>query len=159
MDIVFTSHALEPNGGKERIMLEELRRVARRYVVLLEPAYDLAGAKARQRMEEHGYCRRIRATCDELGYHVVRHELFAVEGNPLNPAALTIIAKAEPGPRPDYILACPRCRSRLERRGDWFYSPESLAAYPVLGGFPCLRVENGIVASRFDELDLPAEEG
>ena len=39
VDIVYTSHSLEPNGGKEKQALEELYRVASKYIVLLEPSY------------------------------------------------------------------------------------------------------------------------
>jgi hypothetical protein len=32
------------------------------------------------------------------------------------------------------------------------FSPEALVAYPVLDGIPCLRQENGIFASKFQEV-------
>jgi hypothetical protein len=47
VDLVYTSHALEPNGGRESEAIQELLRVATRWVVLLEPAYDLASLAAR----------------------------------------------------------------------------------------------------------------
>ena len=33
-DVVFTNHALEPNGGNEEIILKELLRIANKYVIL-----------------------------------------------------------------------------------------------------------------------------
>lgn len=42
IDIVYTSHSIEPNGGREEEALEELYRVANKYLILLEPDYELA---------------------------------------------------------------------------------------------------------------------
>ncbi|MGH8865928.1 MAG: class I SAM-dependent methyltransferase, partial [Burkholderiales bacterium] len=67
VDLVYTSHSIEPNGGRERQAVMELARVARRWLVLLEPAYDLAGDDARQRMESHGYVRNLAETIHSLG--------------------------------------------------------------------------------------------
>jgi ubiquinone/menaquinone biosynthesis C-methylase UbiE len=40
MDVIYTTHALEPNRGNESEILKEIFRVARRKVVLFEPAYE-----------------------------------------------------------------------------------------------------------------------
>lgn len=152
VDVVYTSHSIEPNGGNEAPILKELFRVARRYVVLLEPCYELAPPAARARMEAHGYCRNLRGTAEALGYRVLRHELFLPTASPLNPTALTVIEKGSTAPVPAQVLACPRFRTPLLEVPGALYSPEALVAYPVLDGIPCLRVENGILASHLQEL-------
>lgn len=151
VDVVYTSHTVEPNGGRERPILQELYRVARRYLVLLEPGYELAGAEARARMESHGYCRRLRETCVELGYRVIEHRLFPHSANPLNPTALTIVEKGAEA-RSGHVLACPRFKTPLVELGGALFSPEALCVYPVIAGIPCLRSENAIVASKFEEI-------
>jgi SAM-dependent methyltransferase len=151
VDVVYTSHSIEPNGGRERPILEELYRVARRYLILLEPGYELAGAEARARMESHGYCRRLRDTCEELGYRVLEHRLFPFSANPLNPTALTIVEKGA-DERVGHVLACPRLKTPLLELGGALFSPEALCVYPVIAGIPCLRTENAIVASKFEEI-------
>jgi len=60
IDIVYTSHALEPNGGKEREALRELARVSRKAVVLIEPIYELANEQAKKRMDEHKYVKNLK---------------------------------------------------------------------------------------------------
>jgi SAM-dependent methyltransferase len=40
VDVVYTSHSIEPNRGKEHEALHELLRIARRAVVLVEPIYE-----------------------------------------------------------------------------------------------------------------------
>jgi ubiquinone/menaquinone biosynthesis C-methylase UbiE len=71
IDIVYTSHSIEPNGGAEEPILKELYRVARSFLILLEPAYELADEVARQRMEYHGYCRNLKGISESLGYVVI----------------------------------------------------------------------------------------
>src|SRR5438067_10039896 len=51
VDVVTTNHALEPNGGREREIIAELVRIARRKLVLFEPCYEMASPEAKARME------------------------------------------------------------------------------------------------------------
>lgn len=152
VDVVYTAHAIEPNGGREEPILRELYRVARRWLVLLEPCYEMADEPARERMNSHGYCRELAQICRHLGYEVVKHELFEPVINPLNPAAVTVIRKQEPPATPGHVLACPRYKTPLWELGGMLFSPEALAVYPVLCGIPCLRSESAILASCYSEI-------
>lgn len=152
IDIVYTSHSIEPNGGNEKPILKELFRVARRYLILLEPGYELAGDEERSRMDSHGYCRNILSISQSLGYDVIKHNLFPYTSNPFNPTAITIIRKKNEGKITSHILACPKYKTPLEKIGDTMYSPEALVVYPIVGEIPCLRVENGILASKYIEI-------
>jgi SAM-dependent methyltransferase len=148
IDVVYTSHSIEPNGGREEPILAELLRIAREYVVLLEPSYDFADDAARARMDQHGYCRDLGEVARSMGLTVLTHEPFTVS-NPRNPTAVTVIARHDAGPMPATPMVCPRFRTPLQRVGNALYSPESMYAYPIMGGIACLRVENGVFASRF----------
>lgn len=152
-DVVLTSHALEPNRGQEAALLSELYRVTSRYLVLLEPAYELADDAARARMDHHGYCRGLPDAARALGFKVLRHELWDECFNPMNPTALTIIEKTPYAAPASPALACPCFGDELELQHDAYYSPASMRAYPIIRGIPCLRPEKAVVASRF--LDQP----
>ncbi|OGQ00908.1 MAG: methyltransferase type 11 [Deltaproteobacteria bacterium RBG_19FT_COMBO_60_16] len=152
MDVVYTSHSIEPNRGMEGPILRELYRVAKKYLVLLEPGYELANDEAKERMDHHGFCRDIPGTACDLGYEVVRHELFPHVYNPLNPTAITIIGKPVDAVSPGHTLACPKYKTPLKVMGGMLFSSEALAVYPVVGGIPCLRVENGILACKYPEM-------
>lgn len=152
IDVVYTSHSIEPNRGREEPILRELFRVARRFLVLLEPAYELASAEARQRMDSHGYCRNLPGVAGSLGYEVLEHRLFPCSSSPLNPTALTIIKKDTDREQPSHVLACPKFKTPLREIGGMFFSEEALVVYPVVAGIPCLRTENGIVASKYEEV-------
>ncbi len=55
IDVLYSSHSLEPNGGYEEILMRECLRVARRAVILVEPIYELATPEGKKRMMHHGY--------------------------------------------------------------------------------------------------------
>lgn len=156
IDVVYTSHALEPNGGREEAALRELMRVARKAVVLVEPIYELATEAAQARMRSHGYVRRLRQAIEELGGSIAEHHLLPLTTNPLNPSGLIQIDVAAAGRKSGGTGAasadapawrCPLTHAPLEDLGDAFASPETGVAYPVLRGIPLLRVEHSVVAS------------
>ena len=153
-DVVYTSHTIEPNGGREPEILAELYRIASRYLILLEPGYELAGEEARSRMERLGYCRGLAQHAENLGMTVVRHELFEPTINPQNPTAITVISKTPSAASVTPKIACPRYLTALAELPDSLYSAESFRAYPKIKGIPCLRREDGIIASRFEEFDI-----
>ncbi len=152
IDVVYTSHSIEPNGGNEEKILRELFRVARKYLILLEPGYELSSEKAKQRMDLHGYCKNLKGVSQSLGYDVLKHELFPFTANPLNPTTVTIISKQCDTYLPTDVLACPKFKTPVKKITGALYSPEGLVAYPILGGIPCLRIENGIFASKYQEI-------
>lgn len=150
MDLVYTSHSIEPNGGNEKPILEELYRITRKYLVLLEPGYELASPEARHRMNHYGYCKGLVEISKSLGFSVLKHDFFRYTANPLNPTAITIIKKDSES-RSTYTLACPKYKTPLEEIGSVMFSPEALVVYPIIDGIPCLRTENGVLASHFKE--------
>jgi len=152
IDVVYTSHSIEPNGGNEMPILKELYRVAGRYLVLLEPGYELAGEDARKRMESHGYCKNLKGVSETLGYQVIEHRLFPVTANLQNPTAITIIQKKTSFEKPSDILVCPQFKTPLYEKGGMLFSPEALSVYPIVAGIPCLRAENGVFASKYRDI-------
>ena len=152
IDVVYTSHSIEPNGGREEPILRELYRVTRRFLIMLEPGYELANDEVKQRMEMHGYCKNLKGISETLGFQVMDHRLFPYTANPLNPTAITVIRKDVNAELPIHVFACPKYKTPLQEIGGMLFSPEALVVYPTIGGIPCLRIENGIVASKYPEI-------
>lgn len=153
VDVVYTSHSLEPNGGREREAIAELLRVARSAVVLVEPCYEMAGAEARARMESHGYVRGLRAAAESLGAEVVASRILDFVKNPLNPSGVLVLRKPSTAEQPcaeapSSPHACPVTGAPLESLGDVWWAPELGLAYPIVRGIPLLSPENVFVASR-----------
>ncbi|QLA17074.1 class I SAM-dependent methyltransferase [Desulfolutivibrio sulfoxidireducens] len=152
IDVVYTSHSIEPNHGNEEPILRELYRVARKFLILLEPGYEFASEDGKRRMEHFRYCRKLKEISLSLGYSVITHELFSSGINPLNPTAITIIQKdCESDEIEGEAWACPKFKCPLIKIENFLYSPEALIAYPILLGIPCLRSVNGIFASKIEE--------
>lgn len=155
IDVVYTSHSLEPNGGREEAAIKELMRIARRAVVLVEPVYELASIEAQTRMRAHGYVRGLKETAERQGAMVRDYRLLDYCGNPLNPSGLVLIEKpamALPASS-DILWRCPLTHSALVAHPMGFYSPDTGVVYPVLAGIPLLRSSHAVVASSFDRLN------
>lgn len=149
VDVVYTSHSLEPNGGREEGAIRELMRVARHAVVLIEPIYELASTEAQSRMLRHGYVRGLKETAEGLGAKIGEYRLLENINNPLNPSGLILIEKynvstAHGAPR----WRCPLTYQPMNDFGDVFAGEQADLAYPVLRGVPLLRVEHGVLASK-----------
>jgi SAM-dependent methyltransferase len=150
VDIVYTSHSIEPNGGNEKELLQELYRITNRYLVLLEPAYELGSEEARKRMDSHGYVKGLKKTAEDLGYNVIEHRLFDVILSELNPTGLMIIEKNKSNFSRTFKLVCPLTNLELNKESDAYFCADSLMSYPIIGGIPCLLSDNGIITSKFD---------
>ncbi len=150
IDVIYTAHSLEPNGGREAAAISELLRVARKAVVLVEPLYELASELAQKQMLEHGYVRSLKSTAEQLGAEVVEYGLLDVCDGPHNPSGVVCMVKPDPEPRMKVkgYWQCPLTGVPLIDQGDIFYAEQVGIAYPVMRGVPLLRGEHGVVASK-----------
>jgi uncharacterized protein YbaR (Trm112 family) len=129
----------------------ELLRVARRYLVLVEPSNELGTDATRTRIARHGYITDLRRHLDDLGARVVRHELWELDGNPANQAALVVIERDPSAPLSHALeLASPLGGAPLELHPSYAYCPSEGFAFPVIDGIPCLRPRHAIVAARME---------
>jgi hypothetical protein len=152
IDIVYTSHSIEPNGGREREALSELYRVTGKYLVLLEPSYELATIDGKNRMDRLGYIKGMVDVASELGMKVVDYKLTKVCDNPLNPTAALLIEKdrnAQSCRHADYC--CPQTRKPLKLSQGCYWSESSLKVYPVFLDIPHLTDKHGVVATHYSE--------
>tara|TARA_B110000259_G_C14028729_1_gene405776 strand:+ start:3242 stop:4144 length:903 start_codon:yes stop_codon:yes gene_type:complete len=152
IDVVYTSHSIEPNGGHEESLLKELFRVSKKFLVLLEPAYELSSEVVRQRMDSHGYCKNLKGIAESLGYDVINHNLFSAQTTTTNPTAITVIRKESIIDTIINPFVCPKFKTPLEEIDGMLFSPEAMAVYPIVSGIPCLKIENGILASKYKEV-------
>jgi SAM-dependent methyltransferase len=147
-DVVLTSHAIEPNHGREREILQELYRVTAGHLVLFEPAYELANQAARERMEYHGYCRGLKDIALSNGWNVSRCELFDGREDAANPTMVLIISKGlSSGGQRQYVS--PFGGSPMVLHNGHYFNPEEGLVFPVLGGVPYLTRSSGILASHY----------
>lgn len=153
-DIVYTSHSVEPNTGKESEAISELYRITSKYLILLEPSYELGNADTRKRIEEHGYCQNFYKTVCDLGYKIIEYRLFEYSSREDNQTAVIIIEKDSNSINSNVSIpyACPHCQEELLLHKDNYYCKECSLLYPVVGNIPCLLVDKAIFASKYLEL-------
>lgn len=157
VDIIYTVHAIEPNGGREKEILSELYRAAGRYLILFEPAYEFVDDESKKRMEEHGYVTNLYQSALELGYDVVDYKQVFFSSTPLNPTSVMVIKKERAGIDSGAkivmdegdVLGDPVTKKRLIRRDNMLYCEYSMLLYPILGGVPCLLEDNAIIATKY----------
>jgi SAM-dependent methyltransferase len=152
IDVVYTSHSLEPNGGREEEAIRELLRVARKAVILVEPIFELASVAAQERMSQNGYVRNLKATAERLGAKVGRYQLLECCNNPLNPSGVILLLKDQATNshvvKSDALWQCPLTGAALKREVDVFKAESVGLAYPIMRGTPLLRPEHVVVASK-----------
>lgn len=153
IDIVYSSHTLEPNGGHEKEALQELYRITKNYLVLFEPIYELANDSAKKHMDKHGYIKNLYSYAIELGYEVIEYKLlFGDNPQSNNNTGVIIIAKSNDDSsngKNDIKLACPVTKRPLDYIRGSYYCRESMLLYPVVDEIPCLLPSNAIIASHF----------
>ena len=155
VDVVYTSHSIEPNGGREEEAIRELLRIARRAVVLVEPIYELADDAAKKRMAQHGFVRNLKDTATRTGAKITEYRLLELTDNPLNPSGVIVLEKtSETASHPriadqdaEIAWRCPLTHTPLVEYKDLFISTQAGLVYPVLRGVPMLRGQHAIVAS------------
>jgi uncharacterized protein YbaR (Trm112 family) len=150
IDVVYTSHSIEPNGGQEKPILEELYRITNKFLLLFEPDFDLASDEAKHRMESHGYVKGLAETATKLGYNVIKHELLQFSTNPLNPTSVIIIKKPQSEVKSDIIFQCPISKTELIDCGEVYFAKQPHLMYPVIKNIPCLLKSQAILGFKYD---------
>ena len=152
VDVVFTSHALESNLGREREALAELLRITRDFLVLIEPAYEEAGPEARARMNRLGYVRGLEEAAVSVGGQVLKHDLIAQPANPENPSAVTVVQPArgkgegsDPVTQNHHTYVCPITGDELLPASDQILVSNLGFSFPVINSIPLLTARHRLV--------------
>lgn len=147
-DIVYTVHAIEPNSNNEKAIVQELYRVANKYLIMVEPSYELGNEETKQNIEKYKYIKNLKATIDDLGYKLLKYELFPI-GTFTNQPAVYVIQKENSEEETSTEFCCPVCKKNLEYiGGNYFCAPCDLV-YPVLADIPILDSSRAIFFSRY----------
>jgi SAM-dependent methyltransferase len=147
IDVVVSSHALEPNHGREYELISEVLRVAKEYVILFEPCYEQASPEAQLRMEHHGYVRNLSEVAESLGAEVVAQNLLPVISNPLNPTAALILKKKKVNVFSELNFVDPINHQAMIKMDSFYYCPKSGVSFPIIDGIPVLRDHNAILTT------------
>lgn len=152
VDVVTSSHALEPNGGCLPELLTELFRITRRKLVLFEPSYELGSDVARSRMDRLGYIKNIEGVVNDLGGRVIQCNLLENIARVENPTACFVIEPSEVEYHHEdnasselLKFSVPGTDYALTFKGDCYHSAETGLGFPVISSIPVLKQENAVL--------------
>ena len=147
MDAILTSHGLEPNGGQEAVMLKELGRVAKKYLFLVEPDFNIATIEQQERMIKLNYIQKLEEAIKFCGYNLLEKIPLLQNSNPKNCASLFVIELGNLSQKsyedysisPDWVD--PIFLDPLEMHEGGFVNQHGLW-YPIIRGIPLLKRSN-----------------
>lgn len=152
IDICLTSHALEPNGKNLNQLLKEIFRVARKYVILFEPCYEINTKEGKARMDKLGYIKGIEDEVLSLGGILVDKIPIENTNNPLNPTVCFVIDVEGLGEEKrvfgnDEVFSVPGTDYKLSKTDDVYFSNETGLVFPILKSIPVLKPGSAILSS------------
>lgn len=157
VDVVYSSHSLEPNRGFEGQIIKECLRVAKTALVLFEPRYEMANSDRKARMDRFGYVQNLTEAASQVGGRIVLDEILPFSPNPENPSGVLVIRKAQdretisskngPSGQKEFPYVCPLTLLPVTQSAHGYFVPEAGLLYPVIAGIPLLKSEHAIVAS------------
>lgn len=155
VDVTTSSHALEPNGGKLKELLNELFRITIEKLVLFEPCFEVNTEEGRKRMEKLGYIKNIEGTIEALGGRLEKKIIIKNIINPLNPTVCFIItppvySKGIPFKNnhdSNVIFSVPGTDIPIREIDNYYFSNQVGLCYPILKSIPILKSNAAILAS------------
>jgi len=152
IDIVCTVMSMEPNHGRERQILSELFRITRRYLMLIEPTFELGSKRTKKHIIQHGYVRDLPRHIAKLGYKIIVHEYLGFS-HPNNENALIVAEKNKKLPCTRNIeFVSPISNRPLKKYGNYLYCKDDGYVFPIINEIPCLVKENAILASQIHRI-------
>lgn len=151
VDVVTSTHALEPNGKNIKKLLLELCRVCREKLVLFEPSYEMTSDAGRVRMDRLGYIRDIEGEVAAIGGKILDVKPL-LNVDPMNPTACYIVEPPEADSRDVRVdkmttYTVPGTDYQLEKRSGFWFSEDTGLAFPELQGIPVLKSDAAVLAS------------
>lgn len=152
MDLVFTYYCIDAHRGKEKQAIEEMLRVTGRYLILVEPTYELGNEQTKKRIDEQCYIKNLVGTLQEIDVNILEHRLFDIFTYNNN-SAITILEKKDwkQVQNQESAYACPICKRKLTKYKGNLFCENCYKVYPMINDIPLLLEENAILCSKYLE--------
>lgn len=142
VDVSITIHALEPNGGAEHEILQELYRVTRNTTILVEPDFLTASKDQKNRMISLGYIGGLEKPIFDSGFSIEAKFVMENNSNDLNRASVYLLStnKTQKQTNPDRFTSWvdPSTKDKLFEFGSGFRTERGIW-YPQLNDIAFLR--------------------
>ena len=154
IDVITSSHALEPSGLELTALLKELFRVVKDKLVLFEPYYEICSEEGKKRMDHHGYIKNIGGVVDSLGGVVVDKIIIKNSMNKLNPTACFVIEPPKSGSDTNIYsrdtslsYTVPGTDLPLSLMDSFYFSENTGLSFPIIKGIPVLKEKSAILST------------
>ena len=135
--------------------------MTQRYLILIEPDYDLFSDEQKKRMDEHGYCKYLYPYLCELGANILHYGPWGFDSNDLNKASIIIVEKSSvklcASPNIEYVS--PISLMPLMKGPHGFYCKEDGHLFPVVNDIPVLLKKNAILISHYHKFYTDVDVG
>jgi uncharacterized protein YbaR (Trm112 family) len=148
VDIVFSNHGIEPNGGQEETILKEMLRISNKYVFLFEPIYELNPKKNRIRMNKFGYVKNLYNICKKLDCSIIKYELLNSAHSRRSNLTGVIILKKKISRIKQKKFKCLITNFQLEKKDGFYYNKNPGILYPIVKSIPLLLDKSAIMCSK-----------
>lgn len=153
IECVYTFHSLEPNGGNERPLLQELLRVTKKYLILIEPDYDLFSLEQKKRMDQHGYVKHLHQHLLDMGADVIHYEPWGYDSYELNKLSIIIVKKPEPLDTSNESIQFISHRPLVDYSTGLFCEEDG-HFFPKINNIPVLLRKNAILVSHYSDFGV-----
>ena len=151
IDLSITIHSLEPNGGFEADIINEIARVARTFCVFVEPDFERGSPEQKARMTKFGYVKGISTILSENSQLDLISEISIppeLGSGTSNESTIYICKKNNasslaPSHCSSLPYACPIEKLPLTQSSDFYASPSGIC-YPVVDNFPVLMRKSSL---------------
>jgi SAM-dependent methyltransferase len=131
IDLVLTVHALEPNNQYKYKILNELLRVSKLGVILMEPHYEMSNVKQKKRMIRFDYIRGIERILKskKIKYHIIKKKFHL---NNLNKSSIFVLKNNLTKKKQRDNFVDPIKKNDLIKKGNFLYSKKTFRAFPII---------------------------
>ncbi len=142
-DIVYTSHCLEQVPHLFVKIVNECSRVAKKYVVLIEPSYELGSEVTKNHIYKKGYVKITSKLLKKLDLSVVFRKKSPVQ-NYINGSEIIILKKnnnkEESNKKIQFL--CPSCKSYLIEKEEKLICTTENYYFDVVSSIPKLNISD-----------------
>ncbi len=148
IDVLITHHALEPNRGKEKVIIEEFLKISNKYVILFEPIYELNPKKNQKRMDKYGYVKNLYKICKKLNCEILDYGLLDFCLTPKNLTGIIVLKKKKFSKKNKADFKCLLTNNPLIQKEDFYYNYKTGIIYPTVKDIPILTTQSAIIAPK-----------
>lgn len=150
IDLTITIHSLEPNNNHKEKIIDELLRVSKMGVIMLEPHFEIADKNQKKRMLKFNYIRGIEKILKrkKIYYKIIKKK-FHINNN--NKSSLFVLKKNNRNIKykVDHKYVDPIQKSDLIKKENFLYSSKLMRVFPIIDNITIFNEDSQIFLPNF----------